>query len=114
MMADERFIIPNELRVIRDTLTGKEATFYESADGFQFKQWLNDLNDENEELKKQVNNFKKRLSALDDAFIDFEQKLYLEVFDIEMDEGTQEAVCEISNLLMQGLCNKDGYGKDEW
>ena len=123
----ERFIIDNNIKLDDDRIDTYELStlvdtqtknFYfivdDTANVQSFCDRLNNLNKENEQLKKQLNNFKKRLSALDDAFIDFEQKLYLEVFDIEMDEGTQEAVCEISNLLMQGLCNKDGYGKDEW
>ena len=53
-MTEKRFIIPNEMRVIKDTVTGKEAIFFDTKDGIQFLEWLNSLNDENEQLKQTI------------------------------------------------------------
>ena len=51
MAEEKRFIIPEDMRVIRDTLTGKEAIFYDSEDGHQFREWLNELSDKAEQNK---------------------------------------------------------------
>ena len=53
-MTEKRFIIPNEMRVIKDTITGKEAIFFDTKDGIQFLEWLNSLSDENEQLKQTI------------------------------------------------------------
>ena len=68
---------------------------------------LNMLMEENEQLTKKNNNLEKRLEALDDAFMEFEEKLYLEVFDIKLTEEDKKAVCEFSNLFFGGLLNKN-------
>ena len=51
-MTEKRFVIPNQMRVIRDTVTGEEAIFYDTDDGLLLKEWLNALHEENEQLTK--------------------------------------------------------------
>lgn len=53
-MTEKRFVIPNQMRVIRDTVTGEEAIFYDTEDGLLLKEWLNALHEENEQLKQQL------------------------------------------------------------
>ena len=51
-MTEKRFIeLHKDCRVIKNTQTGETATYYDTEDGLMFLKWLNNLSDENEELK---------------------------------------------------------------
>lgn len=51
----KRFIEPNkECRVIKNTKTGETAIYYDTEDGLMFLKWLNNLSDENEQLKDAI------------------------------------------------------------
>lgn len=62
---------------------------------------MNVLYEEKEQLKQ-------RLKALDDAFMDFEQKLYLEVFDIQLSKEDEKIICEYLQLIGEEMLKKDG------
>ena len=54
-MTEKRFIQPNkECRVIKNTKTGETAIYYDTEDGLMFLKWLNNLSDENEQLKNNI------------------------------------------------------------
>ena len=63
-MTDKRFVIPNQLRVIRNTETGEEAIFYDTEDVLLLEKWLNDLYEENQKLKKENNTLKNFLKEI--------------------------------------------------
>ena len=51
-MTEKQFIEPDkECRVIKNIESGETATYYDTEDGLMFLKWLNDLSDENEQLK---------------------------------------------------------------
>lgn len=53
-MIEIRFIQPyKECRVIKNTQTGETATYYDTEDGLMLLKWLNNLSEENEQLKKE-------------------------------------------------------------
>ena len=52
VLTDKRFIIPDELRVIRDTETGEEAIFFDTEDGLLLEKWLNEQHEEIIELRE--------------------------------------------------------------
>ena len=64
-LTEKRFVIPNQMRVIKDTITGEEATFYDTEDGLLLKEWLNALAKENEQLKGEVAHYKLILMSLE-------------------------------------------------
>lgn len=52
-MTEKRFIQPNEeCRVIKNAKTGETAIYYDTEDGLMFLKWLNELHEENEQLKE--------------------------------------------------------------
>ena len=54
-MNEKQFIEPHEdCRVIKNIQTGETATYYDTEDGLMFLKWLNNLSDENENLKDEV------------------------------------------------------------
>lgn len=58
-MTEKRFIQPNkECRVIKNTKTGETAIYYDTEDGLMFLKWLNNLSDENEQLKNNIKEVK--------------------------------------------------------
>lgn len=63
-MTAKRFIIPKGYRVIKDNVTDECATFYDNDDGETFLKWLNELHEENEQLKERNNRQTKQLDRL--------------------------------------------------
>lgn len=62
-MSGKRFIEPYEdCRVIKNTQTGETATYYDTEDGLMFLKWLNNLSDENEQLKQQISYYEKLIT----------------------------------------------------
>ena len=58
-MTAKRFIIPKGYRVIKDNVTNECATFYDNNDGEIFLKWLNELHEENGQLKQQLSDVRK-------------------------------------------------------
>lgn len=64
-MTEKRFIeFHKDCRVIKNTQTGETATYYDTEDGLMFLKWLNNLSDENKELKQRNNRQAKQLDRL--------------------------------------------------
>lgn len=63
-MTEKRFVEPHkDCRVIKNTQTGEIATYYDKKDGLMFLKWLNNLSDENEQLKKILNQAVKQMEV---------------------------------------------------
>lgn len=60
----ERFIILKGYRVIKKTANGESAVFYDKEDGQTFLKWLNELTEENEQLKKENQSLKEEKELL--------------------------------------------------
>lgn len=65
-MTEIRFIQPyKECRVIKNTQTGETATYYDTEDGLMLLKWLNNLSDENEQLKAKNKRLIKKVDMLE-------------------------------------------------
>lgn len=92
-MTEKRFIEPNkECRVIKNTKTGETAIYYDTEDGLMFLKWLNNLSDENEQLKKTIKEVVELLS---------------EEVDVFSDKATEHDIC--AYIELKELDNKDAY-----
>ena len=67
-MTEKQFInLHEDCRVIKNTQTGETATYYDTEDGLMFLKWLNNLSDENEQLKSEIKD-------LNDVLARYEEK----------------------------------------
>jgi hypothetical protein len=72
-MSEKRFIEPHkDCRVIKNIQTGETAIYYDTEDGLMFLKWLNNLSDENEQLKKDVEYWKQVASQYSNELNVFE------------------------------------------
>ena len=68
-MTEKGFIRPDkDCRVIKNIQTGETAIYYDTEDGLMFLKWLNNLSDENEQLKLEINMLKTTI-ARNEAYI---------------------------------------------
>lgn len=128
-MTEKRFIEPyEECRVIKNIHTNEIATYCDTEDGLMFLKWLNNLSDENEQLKIRLNEEKEKALKfcrnIDTLTIENEQlkqqlKEYTDVFDCGtckyhnydwFDDGDEFEVCDKGN----GEQQMDNHSCKDW
>ena len=88
----KRFIQPyKECRVIKNTQTGETATYYDTEDGLMLLKWLNNLSDENEQLKQELKIYRKIANCSNCEYQNYDW----------YDDGDEFEICERGNNEQQ-------------
>ena len=94
-MGEKRFIEPDkDCRVIKNVQTGETATYYDAEDGLMFLKWLNNLFNENEELKSELRIYRKLVSCDNCKYHNYDW----------YDDGDEFEVCDKGNDVIDGIC----------
>ena len=100
-MTEKQFVEPyEECRVIKNIHTGETATYYDTEDGLMFLKWLNNLSDENEQLKQEMRDLgtvhAEEINKIEDEFD--EEILKLEKENEQLKQENNDLIRLINDL----------------